>query len=281
MGCSASVNGGYSDRFSLPNPEHGAILEELMVHLHVSIKVVDKFYKHFKAADHNHSNSLSKEDIWLYCDMEPTTFIATSFDALGGDDERLRFLEAFCIVYNVATLDGEGLWRFIFKLMDADQSGWLSYQQLEGLVEFVYGKYVSKAEVRKSYKSTNQSEIKAAKKVMESFDSSRDNSVTLDEFLQNCRKHPKLLGPAVALQEGIRKHFGGKSMWKQETNNQLKRMAGGQKKGKSVAEIVIEIAAKTDSFNLGGPKVHSGLAGFKGNGDQTQQIDAYTHRRMS
>ena len=93
-----------------------------MVRLHIPIGVFDSVYEHFKEADHNKSNSLSKEDIWLYCDLDQTAFIVTAFDALGGDGERLRFLESFCIIYNLATLDNEGLWRFIFKLMDADQS---------------------------------------------------------------------------------------------------------------------------------------------------------------
>jgi hypothetical protein len=93
-----------------------------MVRLKIPLSVFDEFYHYFKKADTNHSNSLSKEDIWIYCELEPTNFIETAFDALGGDDERLHFLEAFCIVYNVASLDNESLWRFIFKLMDADQS---------------------------------------------------------------------------------------------------------------------------------------------------------------
>lgn len=51
--------------------------------------------------------------------------------------------------------------------------GWLSYEQLEGLVEFVYGKFVSKAQVRGEYKTSNHTEIKAAQQVMRSFDSTK------------------------------------------------------------------------------------------------------------
>jgi hypothetical protein len=69
-------------------------------------------------------------------------------------------------------------------------------------------------------------------------------------------------------------------MWKKETDRQLKRMKKKDNKEKTVAEVMIEIAAKTNSFNLGGPRVHSGLGGFRAHKDQAQQSDAFSHKRI-
>jgi hypothetical protein len=122
---------------------------------------------------------------------------------------QLDFAEFFVGVFNYCTLTHDTLVKFAFDLFDKDGSGAIARDELEQLVEIVYGQ----AAVDEK-----------ASKVIRMMDRDRDGLVELLEFRQIERRVPSLLKPAFELQQQLQQKLLGRKFWNGATRRRCANM---------------------------------------------------------
>ena len=158
-----------------------------------------RLHRTFKECDYDNNGTVDKHEFLAWVD-EPTDdescFAARCFSLNDHDrSHTMDFMEFIGVVYNYCSLDHEKLCKFAFRLVDRDNSGHLTMDELEVLVHLVYGTHLSKSDTG-IYNSKNMTNVKNALTVLKNLDRDKSGDISFMEFAQCSRAHPMLLFPA-------------------------------------------------------------------------------------
>jgi Ca2+-binding EF-hand superfamily protein len=209
MGCSSS-------QFDLQfkHASHCRHLDIFCDRLRVPTKQLKALFRVFGMIDQDFSNSIDLDEFFDHFDLEYSFFANRAFSVMNVDRDpsspaQLDFAEFFVGVFNYCTLTHDTLVKFAFDLFDKDGSGAIARDELEQLVEIVYGQ----AAVDEK-----------ASKVIRMMDRDRDGLVELLEFRQIERRVPSLLKPAFELQQQLQQKLLGRKFWNGATRRRCANM---------------------------------------------------------
>jgi Ca2+-binding EF-hand superfamily protein len=158
-------------------------------------------YKSFKVVDFDKNGTVDKAEFLAWIDEPNEGSFATQCFAMNDHDNShtFDFFEFLGVIYNYCSLDREGLVKFAFSLVDKDNSGHLTMDELEVLVHMVYGVSLSKSDAG-IYKSKNMTDVNNAMTVLHNLDTDKSGDISFREFVGCVRQHPMLLFPAFQVQ---------------------------------------------------------------------------------
>lgn len=161
------------------------------------------------------------------------------FTALEQDDPgqgALSYTEFFISLYNFCSLSHEALVRFTFALMDTDNSGSITKDELISMIEMLHDAN------RSDGKDANVA-AKQIRKIMAVLDANKSGSVSLREFLQCNRRVSSLMQPAFKLQAKMRKRCMTSSFWNRATRQRAKTMRRAGANGDDLVELYKRVEA--------------------------------------
>ena len=127
-------------------------------------------------------------------------------------DKSLDFLE-FChgTIY-LCTAGRDALARFAFRLVDKDHSGSLATEEVQNVVNIVYGDTIADEGVTR-HKKAMITAVHSVPKVYEVLDKNRDGILTEEEWVRSAITFPQLIHPAFLLQNHLREKIINAHFW--------------------------------------------------------------------
>lgn len=156
-----------------------------------------RLYKVFRICDFDKNNTVDKSEFLAWIDEPLESGFAHQCFSLNDHDKShtMDFMEFLGVVYNYCSLSKEGLIKFAFALVDKDNSGHLTMDEIEELVHMVYGVHLSASD-NGVYHSKNMTDVKNAMTVVRNLDKDKSGDISLHEFAKCAQLHPFLLFPA-------------------------------------------------------------------------------------
>lgn len=191
--------------------QKGTQMRRLMVRLGVQRNAVTNFFKLFSKIDEDDSGMVTLDEFFKYLRIDWIPFIGKAFRAMDTDTEgmsaeQLEPDEWVIGLYNYCTLTPEALGRFAFELYDDDGSEFISHDELETMVDDVYG--------GKGHANFDREEH--VKQLVSILDADGDGVIEYDEWKKVAHKAQSILKPAIVLQTFLSARCFGESFWAKE-----------------------------------------------------------------
>ena len=173
---------------------------ERLCKLEIDDDVINQLYKVFCRMDRRRSGGVTIDDFFDHFSFEDHPFSRRIFSVLDKDASgEIDFKEFVLSVWNLCSLNRNGLALFCFMLFDEDNSGFLEPEEVEGLVTAAYG--------------VKQGHQERCLKIMRCLDPDGDNTVNRADFLKYNNVNPLLLYPAYQFQAQMQVRILGKKWW--------------------------------------------------------------------
>lgn len=188
MGCAESKDSTLLDRLRESFPKVLAVLELQQYSSTLATLFIE--------ADSNGGLTLSLREFLLLCKLprnrvSERLFAIVDMDGTGS----LDFREACYAVWQLCTLDHEGLQSFLFDLYDAFNNGAIEYDDVERMLRDSYGSHTSQ-EVEELVEGVKERGVLGRL-----------------EFIKFCEKCPQVLKQLVDAQKSMRKAVLGGKVW--------------------------------------------------------------------
>ena len=177
--------------------------------LGVKRKTVTRFFALFMRIDEDDSGMITLDEFFKYMDTDWSPFIGRAFNAMDSDHEgmsadQLEPDEWMIGLLNYCTLTPEALARFAFELYDDDGSEFISHDELETLVDDVFGQ------------QSGFNREDHVKQLIDILDADGDGVIEYDEWRKIAGKATSMLKPAIILQTFLQRKCFGESYWSRE-----------------------------------------------------------------
>ena len=184
---------------------------------------LDAFYSVFAAVDIDGSNAVSTGEFYAYFGMDHSMYNSRIFELFDVDKSgEVDFEEFVCASWNFCSYDVTGMTRFSFKLFDLNDSGFLDKDELTLLLDDIYGDDADgRARSKQVWASLANHLAKGT---------TRAGEMSLPEFEDFIAVQPKLIEPALRIQELLRRRVLGPEHWvrvtekRPHTMKHIKRM---------------------------------------------------------
>eukprot|EP00753_Platysulcus_tardus_P001090 PLAT11042.1.p1 GENE.PLAT11042.1~~PLAT11042.1.p1 ORF type:complete len:407 (-),score=160.72 PLAT11042.1:77-1150(-) len=161
---------------------------------------LERFYEVFLQMDKDMSGEIDFDEFANFFDLHDTPFARRMFYVTDTDGSgQLDFREFVVTMWNFCSLDAATVSSFGFRLFDLDNSGMLDQEEVEALIQEVYGE-----------KLKNNMRVR---KVLRLLDRDGDGEVSFDEFRVFSKHYPVLMYPAVHMQRLLRAQIIGEPFW--------------------------------------------------------------------
>jgi hypothetical protein len=120
------------------------------------------------------------------------------------------------------------LCRFAFRLVDQDNSGTLEYEELEKIVNTVYGEHAgqSKKTGGTGWRQKQPASASTIDKIIRELDRDESGTLTVDEFVNVSIKFPQLIEPAYKFRNILRKKVVNPTFWSRREKKIRERIKG-------------------------------------------------------
>ena len=191
--------------------QKGTQMRRLMVKLGIKRNAVTNFFKLFAKIDEDDYGMVTLDEFFNYLRIDWIPFIGKAFRAMdtetdGMSADQLEPDEWIIGLYNYCTLTPEALGRFAFELYDDDGSEFISHDELETMVDDVYG---GKGNVHFDREEH-------VKQLVSILDADGDGVIEYDEWKKVAHKAQSILKPAIVLQTFLSARCFGESFWARE-----------------------------------------------------------------
>jgi len=262
-----------------PELEMDEDLAPVCKRLNLSVKDAMFLYEKFKEIDFDMSGVVDLDEFFEHLCEEKTPFATQLFTLIDENASgEIDFNEFLVGLWNICTFDEESMLRFAFDLVDADGSGFVDADEMEGMIKGVHGSKYDK----KLFLHT--------KKVLKQYDANGDNQFSFDEFKKCHKKLPLLFMPAFSLMNKMQTEFYGHDFWKSAAkarnrdrkaqrvrdflalNKEIQLIAPGKYTGDQMAQAVFRAQQRTN-------KIHE--ASYDKNKMRADAFDPAKKRRAS
>lgn len=193
MGC-----GGSSIYEEYPNI---APYKPLFHSLRLSNADVMKLFKNFIKIDKDHSGTINIKEMLTFLDLESSPFNKRIFSCFDENDSgSIDFREYVIALWNYLTCGSATLDMFTFDLYDRDNSGFISYDEVEKMCAEIFG---SKWLGNKHARSV----------VAEMKHRYSDDGVNIAGFHKFAKTHAMLFLPTFEVQRKMREKICGAAFW--------------------------------------------------------------------
>jgi Ca2+-binding EF-hand superfamily protein len=210
--CGKSTGEIYRDNLTL-DQFYAEKLEKQLAEMYAVFGMTDaqgkRFFQYFVAIDDDGGGTVDQAEFHEYFDLTMTPFTERVYGQLDlKDTGELNFQQFLIGVWNLCTLDHNALVHYIFVIFDVDGGGELDLSEVDALCRMLYNVEESPDDI---------------KSVVASMDTDGDGTVSLSELVNYTVRYPKLVEPAVKLQESLRKEMFGIGFWKKLTKTRQKK----------------------------------------------------------
>jgi len=162
---------------------------------------MDKLRKLFASNDKDNSGSLDIDEFYEMFSATKNPFGDALFRLvnLDGDGEFLSFSEFVQVVTTYCLFGPNEILRFAFSVVDEDQSGFVSLEELDNLASWLH-------------KGGPANLNTAILKIKEKYDKG-DGNLSFETFKKIYREFPFIFYPAFRLQEGMMQTVFGQKWW--------------------------------------------------------------------
>jgi len=124
--------------------------------LNLSVKDAMFLYEKFKEIDFDMSGVVDLDEFFEHLCEEKTPFATQLFTLIDENASgEIDFNEFLVGLWNICTFDEESMLRFAFDLVDADGSGFVDADEMEGMIKGVHGSKYDKKLFLHTKKVTN------------------------------------------------------------------------------------------------------------------------------
>ena len=162
---------------------------------------IQRIQNAFNKIDQDTSNSINIDEFCRFCGKDmPKAFISRCFCFFSEGSADDITLERFArSVANICMMDRGGLIEFSFNLYDSDQSEMLDREEMEQVLDDMFGD--------DSFKMFH---------LLDHIDEDGDGIVTFKEYVAAVKKHPKFMRPAFEFQKLLQvKTLGSVKQWEE------------------------------------------------------------------
>jgi serine/threonine-protein phosphatase 2B regulatory subunit len=197
MGAAASLSGAHYAHASID------VFRPTFEKLQFTRGEVNQMYKVFRQVDTDGSGDVSILEFLMAFELERTPFTVRAFSVF--DDDRsgeLDFQEFVVSLWNYCTSGNLILMFFAFDLYDADDSGLIDANEMNQILQDIYG--------------SNLATSSSAKLIQKKLHNLPDE-ITKNTFANFVRRHPAMMFPVFRLQGDMQERILGRKWWKKLT----------------------------------------------------------------
>ncbi|GMH54877.1 hypothetical protein TL16_g01773 [Triparma laevis f. inornata] len=180
-----------------------------MVKLGCKRNQITRMFQLFMKIDEDDSGMITLDEFFKYLNTDWSPFIGRAFNAMDSDKDglsadQLEPDEWLIGLFNYCTLTPEALARFAFELYDDDGSEFISHDELETMVDDVFGS------------QNGFSREDHVKQLVDILDADGNGVIEYEEWRKVAGKATSILKPAIVLQAFLQSKCFGQSFWSRE-----------------------------------------------------------------
>eukprot|EP00499_Haloplacidia_sp_CaronLabIsolate_P006830 CAMPEP_0196773126 /NCGR_PEP_ID=MMETSP1104-20130614/2599_1 /TAXON_ID=33652 /ORGANISM="Cafeteria sp., Strain Caron Lab Isolate" /LENGTH=579 /DNA_ID=CAMNT_0042143271 /DNA_START=101 /DNA_END=1836 /DNA_ORIENTATION=+ len=184
-------------------------VQPILKRLRIKESEARRIFRLFIRADHDRTGEIDIWELLRLVEMEAHKGSALARRVFCAADESgdnsLQFSEFLIAVWNLCTLQQDGLVEFIFFMYDIDLSEGLDADEVEQIITEMLGTSEAKRLVS-AFKSRSRARQRAAGVAAKT-------TFGREDWIAFVRTHPLLMFPAFTLQRELREKVGGKRFW--------------------------------------------------------------------
>jgi Ca2+-binding EF-hand superfamily protein len=162
---------------------------------------LNQYWTAFCKIDKDSRGQVTIDDFHSFYRIDETLFSKKVFSLMDTDGSGLISFHEFVLsIWSYLSLDLDSLAKFSFQLYDNDNSNYMEMNEVNAMITWVYG-------------STDLNSNDRLGKILEKMESSSQNRVSLNEFVNYSKQYPLLLYPAFMMQSVLRRGIFGEAYW--------------------------------------------------------------------
>jgi Ca2+-binding EF-hand superfamily protein len=186
---------------------------EKMFQLGFSKRNVDVLYTAFCKLDVTGDNQIEFAELCAALRLEVNEFSKEVFAECDfSHNGHVSFVEFVIAMWHFLGRDRESLAAFAFEVFDRDDTGYLGGEEVETMVDMVYG-LNTKVGWKNQDSRVKHKADEHVKTVMKKMDVKKDGRISKQEFIHTCHSLPMLLAPAFDVQSALMELCGGTKFW--------------------------------------------------------------------
>jgi len=199
-------------------------LVQIMKVLQLTWAEVDRFHSAFNVLDIDRDGTVDRIEFTEAVGIEANDFSRECFHIIT-PKSRMNFIEFIAAITKICIANFDHLCRFAFRIVDVDCDGTLDPEEIQKVVNTIYGAEVTLKDPasRGSRHMESKTHSLTFMEVLRVADTDVDGKLSVGEFVKHARRFPQIVKPAHNLQLQLRRRIIGPYFWERRSKALSKR----------------------------------------------------------